>query len=173
MLNLFNNLFCLVWKVKTSALLEIKIHLMFNSTFKSPLSGRSSAFIIHSFIHYKLWRNEENSVVGRSNGTLKAVWLGGVQINGLVHLVAEKNEMDPSLSIQMLHFSDESWRGCWCLHPPRGSLHRHGWLQPRVHVYWRIQSLRLPLLQNEEWTFLFSHQKQSFSRLYWLWQKYI
>ena len=88
------------------------------------------------------------------------MWLGGVQINGLVHLVAEKNEMDPSLSIQMLHFSDESWRGCWCLHPPRGSLHRHGWLQPRVHVYWRIQSLRLPLLQNEEWTFLFSHQKQ-------------
>ena len=56
--------------------------------------------------------------MGRSNGTLKAVWLGGVQINGLVHLVAEKNEMDPSLSIQMLHFSDESWRGCWSLHPP-------------------------------------------------------
>ena len=94
----------MVWKVKTSALLEIKIHLMFNSTFKSPLSGRSSAFIIHSFIHYKLWRNEENSVVGRSNGPLKAVWLGGVQINGLVHLVAEKNEMNPALNYSNASF---------------------------------------------------------------------
>ena len=33
-----------------------------------------------------------------SNGPLKAVWVGGVQINGLVHLITEENLMDPSLT---------------------------------------------------------------------------
>ena len=29
---------------------------------------------------------------------VKAVWVGGVQINGLVHLITEENLMDPSLT---------------------------------------------------------------------------
>ena len=32
-----------------------------------------------------------------SNGPLKAVWVGGVQITGLVHLITEENENGPSL----------------------------------------------------------------------------
>ena len=31
-------------------------------------------------------------------GSVKAVWLGGVQINGQVHLVTEENNMEPSLN---------------------------------------------------------------------------
>ena len=35
--------------------------------------------------------------IRESNSPLKTVWVGGVQINGLVHKETEENYIDPSL----------------------------------------------------------------------------
>ena len=37
------------------------------------------------------------SCIRESNSPLKTVWVGGVQINGLVHKKTEENYIDPSL----------------------------------------------------------------------------
>ena len=38
------------------------------------------------------------------------MWVGGVQINGLVHEITEENEMEPSLSSKLI-FKLHPWLG--------------------------------------------------------------
>ena len=43
--------------------------------------------------------------LSESDGPLKAVWVGGVQINELVHTVTEENYMNPTLSSSLRFLS--------------------------------------------------------------------